>query len=76
MKRRFEIVKAMHSIICAMNNEEAYFRWIYIVPDEADEEDLRDIAASDELFADAVSAFKRIFTAYKDDGLFIDKKVW
>lgn len=76
MNRRYNIVKGMHEIICAMNNEDAYFRWIYIVPDCATDEDLQEIAASDTLFADTVAAFKRIYTAYADDGLFVDRKLW
>lgn len=76
MNHRYEIVKAMHEIVCAMNNEQAYFQWIYIVPDCATDEDLRDIAMDDSLFADTIAAFRRIFTDYKDYGLYIDRKVW
>ena len=59
-----------------MNNENAYMRWIYILPDEASNEDLMDIAQSDWLFADTCNAFKSIFTDYKAGGLYVDKKVW
>lgn len=76
MLERFQIAKAMHEIIRCMNNENAYMEWIYTVPDEASDEDLMDIAKDDELFADACSAFKSIFTEYQADGLYIDKKVW
>ena len=76
MSERYEIVKAMHTIIKSMNNENAYMRWIYIVPDEASNEDLMDIAQSDELFADTCNAFKSIFTDCKAGGLYVDKKVW
>ena len=76
MSERYEIVKAMHTIIKSMNNENAYMRWIYIVPDEASNEDLMDIAQSDELFADTCNAFKSIFTDYNASGLYVDKKVW
>ena len=76
MSERYEIVKAMHTIIKSMNNENAYMRWIYIVPDEASNEDLMDIAQSDELFADTCNAFKSIFTDYKAGGLYVDKKIW
>ena len=43
MGNRYEIMKSMHTIICAMNNEDAYSSWIYIVPDEASDDDLMDI---------------------------------
>lgn len=42
--RKFELVKSMNTIVKELNNEEAYYgKWIYIVPDEADDEDFRDI---------------------------------
>ena len=76
MNERYQIVKGMHEIIRCMNNEEAYMDWIYTVPDGASDEDLRDIAEDDKLFAETCKAFKSIFTAYQEDGLFIDNKLW
>ena len=76
MGNRYEIMKSMHTIICAMNNEDAYSSWIYIVPDEASDNDLMDIATDDELFADACSAFKSAMQEYGADGFYIDKKFW
>ena len=76
MGNRYEIMKSMHTIICAMNNEDAYSSWIYIVPDEASDDDLMDIATDDELFADACAAFKSAMQEYSADGFYIDKKVW
>ena len=60
MGNRYEIMKSMHTIICAMNNEDAYSSWIYIVPDEASDDDLMDIATDDELFADACAALEQL----------------
>lgn len=76
MNERYQIVKGMHEIIRCMNNEEAYMDWIYTVPDGASDEDLRDIAEDDTLFAETCKAFKSIFTAYQEDGFFIDNKLW
>lgn len=77
MKRRYEIIKGMHAIMCAMNNEEAYFdHWIYIVPDESSDEDLQEIAADENSFADVVACFRRNFTRYADDGLFVSGKLY
>lgn len=40
--RKFELVKSMNTIVKELNNEEAYYgSCIYIVPDEADDEDFR-----------------------------------
>ena len=30
---RFEFVRLMHDTMCDMNNEDAYFAWIWIMPD-------------------------------------------
>lgn len=77
MEYRYAILKAMHTIMYAMNNEEAYFNhWVYLVPDAATEEDLREIAADESLFADIVACFRRNFPRYADDGLFAGGKVY
>lgn len=77
MEHRYEILKAMHTIMCAMNNEEAYFNhWVYLVPDAATDEDLREIAADESFFADVVACFRRNFPRYADDGLFVGGKVY
>lgn len=44
MRERYEIMKAMHLLIRAMNDEGAYCSWIYTVPDGATDDDLWDIA--------------------------------
>ena len=76
MRERYEIMKAMHILVMAMNNEDAYMEWILTVPDEASDDDLMDIATDDELFADACAAFKSAMREYSEDGFYIDKKVW
>lgn len=76
MNRRFELMQAMHTIICAMNDEDAYMRWIYLVPDEATDEDLREIAEDDEFFADVCKAFRRILNDHGAAGFYVNKKVW
>lgn len=49
-----------------MNDESAYFTWIYLVPDCADEDDFIDFARNDEgteenkLFDEAVELFKKL----------------
>lgn len=69
---KIEILKAMNTIILALNNEEAYFdSWILTVPDEATDEDFEYIADDPELFTDAVKLFKELMKEYLDDGLYI-----
>ena len=76
MFERYQIAKVMHEIIRCMNNEDAYMEWIDIVPDEPTDEDFREIAQSDMLFAETCKAIKSIFTEYAEDGLFIDGQLW
>lgn len=76
MRERYEIMKAMHTLVMAMNNEDAYMEWIMTVPDEASGDDLMDIATDDELFAEACAAFKSAMQEYGGDGFYIDKRVW
>ena len=70
---KFELLKAMNTIVKSLNNEEAYYGdWIYIVPDEADDEELQEIAFEDEeTFVDAVKSFKRCMKHYLKDGFYI-----
>ena len=71
-KRKFELLKSMNTIVQALNNEDAYFgSWRYVVPDEADDEDFRDIAKDEDLFVHTVNCFKRIMRNYLRDGIYI-----
>ncbi len=72
LKGRIEIIKAMNTIVTCMNDENAYMRWIYIVPDQATEDDFEFIAEDEEEFESAVRAFGIIAKEYLDSGLYID----
>lgn len=76
MNERYEALKAMHTLVLTMNDEEAYCEWICTVPDEATDEDLRDIAEDDDLFAEACAAYRYIAQTYADSGYYINKHVW
>lgn len=75
---RFEVLKAMNTVMRYMNNEEAYFAWIVTIPDEADDEELMDIACNyTDIFREAVELFAEIFPAYyQDGGLYVAGKVY
>ena len=73
---RLDLIRGMNALIISMNNEEAYARWIYLVPDEATDEDLQEIAEDDELFDDAITLFCKLFNCYIKDGLFILNKLY
>lgn len=76
MIERYEIVKAMHSIVLCMNNEDAYSEWIVTVPDEPSDNDFEVIAKDDELFSETCTAFKSIACRYLKDGLYIGGRLF
>lgn len=80
MSGRAKILISMNNIVRALNHEGAYYdHWIYIIPDEADDEELEDIADNmEDIFAEAVECFGRIMRnkAYVESGLYIDNKVY
>lgn len=71
-ERKLETLKAMHNIVCLMNDEYAYASWINLIPDDAREEDFREIAedADDSIYNDAVVLFMKLCSRYGKDGLF------
>lgn len=74
---KYEILKAMHTIVLNLNNNEAYYdNWIHIVPDGATDIDLSYIAENEDLFTVAASIFKNIMNEYLEDGIYIDRKVY
>lgn len=76
-QERFEALKSMNTIIESMNDESAYTSWIYIIPDEADDDELREIAEEDdESFRDACNLFAKLVKKYMKYGLYIDGKVY
>ena len=64
MKERFNAVKAMNLLVLALNNENAYTRWIVTVPDGATDEDLLDISRDDNMMNEVTEEFIRIMNAY------------
>lgn len=79
MKRR-NILKAMNTIVRALNDETAYYRrWIYIIPDEADDDELEDIADNmPDIFEEAVELFGDIMRSkrYTEGGIYVEGKVY
>ena len=73
---RIDLIRGMNAIVISMNNENAYMRWINIVPDQCDDDDLEYIAESDELFTETVQLFVKIMKWYLKDGLYILGKLY
>lgn len=77
VQERFEALKSMNTIIKSMNDESAYSAWIYVVPDEADDDELQEIAEEDEeSFKEACNLFAYLVQKYMKYGLYIDGKVY
>lgn len=76
---RFQIMKCMNYLVKSLNNEEAYYdRWIYLVPDEADDEDLMYIAEHTDLYREACELFRDLVAEYGGDGFYAvqDKRAY
>lgn len=76
-QRRYEVLKAMNTIVKNLNNEDGYDYWCYTIPDCADDDELLEIAFDDEdTFIEAVDSFKRIMKSCLEDGLYIAGKLY
>lgn len=81
---RLDAIIAMDFMVRSMNDESAYFTWIYVVPDCANEYDYIGLAENDketgtnELFDEAVELFKKLWRRYANEkgGLYIGDKVY
>lgn len=61
---KMNILGGMNEYIKNLNDENAYMTWIYVVPDECDEEDLRTIAEDSELWVETCRLFGRLVEQY------------
>ena len=67
---QYELLNAMNLIVSSMNHEEAYYgAWLYTWPDEADEEEVREMAEGD-YFDEVAAAFFHVCKVYGKDGLY------
>ena len=70
---RADFVRSMNNIMVHMNDENAYMKWIAVVPDVADEDDFKAIADDEELFDCVVYLFKDLMERYMKNGIYIGK---
>lgn len=70
---RADFVRSMNNIIAHLNDENAYMRWITVVPDGATQEDFESIADDEELFDGVVYLFKDLMERYMKNGIYIGK---
>lgn len=67
-QERAKLIKAMHTIMLAMNDERAYMAWIDVVPDCPYEEDFFYIAGDVELYDETCKLFRHILSTYGKSG--------
>lgn len=70
---RADFVRSMNNIMVHMNDENAYMKWIQVVPDGATQEDFEAIADNEELFDSTVYLFKDLMDRYMKNGIYIGK---
>lgn len=61
MEERIEQLKVMHEIMKNSRDEDIYYAWIYVVPDEPSESDFESIAEDDEAFEEVFSLFYDLY---------------
>lgn len=65
---RANMLGGMNEYVKCFNDETAYYDyWILLVPDECTEEDLMDIAESEESFNEVCVLFGKLIKAYGND---------
>lgn len=76
---RFELLKAMNTVVKFCNDEMAYERWIYVIPDQCEDDELLGIAMDDpDSFQDACALFRELMCGeeVQDGGFFAGDQVF
>lgn len=60
LEARINQLRAMNILICNCNDENIYGRWIYLMPDEATEEDFFDMALSEKNYNECFDLFLKL----------------
>lgn len=72
---KIKSVKLMHEIMMSMNDEEAYYSWIYTMPDSPTTEDFLYYVepGNEEAYEDLKDTFERIYKQFHKSGLYLDR---
>lgn len=60
IRMRADQLEAMHRVIQNTNDEEIYYTWILVVPDEPSREDFEELAADDADYNEICDLFVRL----------------
>ena len=69
-ENNLKLIKAMHTVVMSLNDEDAIAPWFYSYPDGADDEELMEIAGDMELMDDLCVNFRRRMKFGADNGWF------
>jgi len=69
-KRNFELIKAMHTVVMTLNDDDAIDPWFYSYPDGSDDGELMEIAGDSEMMDDLCSNFRRRMAQGSSGGWF------
>lgn len=61
-KYKAQKLEAMHNCIMIIDDEDYYFTWINLIPDEPTQEDFIEIAEDETLYKEAEELFKKLIT--------------
>lgn len=77
-KTKFEIIKAMNTIVCSLASDKAYTAWLAAVPDAAEVTDktLLVIAGDAVWFSDVVQKFNAIMRNYGKSGFMVCGEIY
>ena len=73
MEERIEMIKSMDYIICNVNDEGAYMKWINVVPDAPTVDDYESIAEDDELYSEVLNLFCNLIKRYGKSGIYMER---
>lgn len=78
MDKNYEIrlknVKLMHETMIDMNDEGAYFSWIYVMPDCPTEDDFEWFASDEDEYMELYNSFMKFLKYYAEGGLYKPSK--
>lgn len=69
-RNNFELVKAMHTVVTYLNNEDEVEPWFFAYPDGADDDELMEIAGDEESMDYICSNFRRRMLRAAKEGWF------
>ena len=72
IRERARLIEHMHKVIECMNDERAYYAWIWTVPDGADFDDFEYIAEDSDEYKHVQELFCSLVNRYGGAGFFVD----